>query len=491
KLHIADGRQFLLNTADRYDVAIIDSTHPKAVDSWILYTLEFNNLVRERLDVGGIAVQWLPLHGLSEQEFKIIVRSFLTAFPKMTLWANVGFETYGQVGYAKLVGTKEGPLTVNPQQLAKRLRDTDPGKDLAPWGIRTAEELLDLFVAGPESVSAWTEGLPIQTDDHPIIPYTTRYTKGRRMVPALLLGVREPITPWLDGNVSTEHTTAIALAAEAQGFVIAGNLATARELLVTSPKIGLFEHQTTTTEPYYTALSELYPDNHGKQFEAASQLAALGHEHAARTAYQRSLKLRPKDLRTRLDFAHFLLGSGATKESIELLTTLRDEYPHAAIVHFNLGAAVFATGDAEAAARHLKRALSYDDELYGARIELARTLIASNQLDAAERELNRAKADNPHDADVYHLTAKLRAIQGKLPDAREHMNRARRLDPYRSAYIMDDAWLCQRERDLDCARQAYRTLVRYYPHARDLPALRALAEDLQSDPDVPKTDDAD
>jgi len=36
-------------------------------------------------------------------------------------------------------------------------------------------------------------------------------------------------------------------------------------------------------------------------------------------------------------------------------TTQRDEYPHAAIVHFNLAAAMLATGDAEAAARHIKR----------------------------------------------------------------------------------------------------------------------------------------
>ena len=69
--------------------------------------------------------------------------------------------------------------------------------------------------------------------------------------------------------------------------------------------------------------------------------------------------------------------------------------------------------------------LSYDDEIYDAQVELARTLIAS-QLDGAEREINRAMADNPHDSDVDHLTARLRATQGKLPDARDHMNRAKR-----------------------------------------------------------------
>ncbi|HQK20236.1 MAG TPA: fused MFS/spermidine synthase, partial [Polyangiaceae bacterium] len=147
-LHIDDGRQYLLNTSERFDVAMIDSTHPKAVDSWILYTVEFYELVRDRLSEGGIVVQWLPLHGLSEREFKMIVRTFQQAFPSMTLWANVGFETYGQVGYAKLVGIRGRPLAIDPAQIAAKLRDSTIGKDLADWGVESVEELLNLFIAG-------------------------------------------------------------------------------------------------------------------------------------------------------------------------------------------------------------------------------------------------------------------------------------------------------------------------------------------------------
>ena len=472
RLHIGDGRQFLLNTQDRYDVAIIDSTHPKAVDSWILYTLEFYELVRDRLGEGGIAVQWLPLHGLSEREFKIIVHTFQGAFSRMTLWANVGFETYGQVGYAKLVGVRSGDLEVDVPRVAERLRSTEAGKDLAVWGMGDVDELLDLFVAGPDALATWTDGLPLQTDDHPIIPYTTSFAKGRRMVPALLLGVREPITPWLRGEASTELKVAIERAAEGQGLVTAGLLTRASELLPSSRKVALFEHQTKTTRPYYEALAARYPDDPIKQFEAATQLAALGHGDRARPRYERALALRPGDFRARLDLAHLLLGAGEVRESIEMLTSLREDHPRSAIVHYNLGAAVLASGDAGAAAGHLETALAYDDLLHGARVGLARARLAMGDLDRAEREVQRVTTDNPWDGDGHHLLGLVRARQGRLDEAEQHLRRAQGLEPYRSDFLLDLGKVRVRRGNLAGAEAALRSLLRYHPtHVRGMQAL--------------------
>jgi spermidine synthase len=472
RLHIGDGRQFLLNTQIRYDVAIIDSTHPKAVDSWILYTLEFYELVHERLGEGGIAVQWLPLHGLSEREFKIIVHTFQGAFPRMTLWANVGFETYGQVGYAKLVGVRSDELVVDVPRVAERLRSTEAGKDLATWGMGSVEEILDLFVAGPDALAAWTDGLPVQTDDHPIIPYTTAFSKGRRMVPALLLGVREPIGHWLRPERSADPQGAIVRAAEGQGLVMAGQLARARELLPSSRKIQLFEHQTTTTRPYYEALAASYPEDPGKQFEAATQLAALGHGDRARPMYERALALRPGDFRARLDLAHLLLGAGDARESVELLAALRSDHPHSALVHYNLGAAVLASGDAGAAAAHLETALAYDGTLHGARVGLARARLALGELERAEREIQRVTKDNPWDGDGHHLLGLLRARQGRLEDAEQHLHRAQGLEPYRSDFLLDLGKVRVRRGDLAGAERAFRSLLRYHPtHARGMQEL--------------------
>jgi spermidine synthase/tetratricopeptide (TPR) repeat protein len=463
-LHVDDGRQFLLNTRDRYDVAIIDSTHPKAVDSWILYTLEFYRLVRDRLAVGGIAIQWLPLHGLSEREFKIIVRTFLEAFPDMTLWANVGFETYGQVGYAKLVGGKDGPVLVDHARLSSRLASTPMGKDLAAYGMEGPEELLDLFIAGPEGISRWTETLPVQTDDHPIVPYTTRHSLGRRMVPSLLLGVREPVTPWLTGARTREQEAAIERAAEAQGLVISGRLSRASELRPNSGKIRMFVEQTETTLPYYLALADRYPDDVGKLFESATQLAQLGHAQRARPIYEQSLALRPKDFRMRLDYAHLLLNLGETMRALEMFTTLRGEHASSGIVHFNLGEAVLAMGDAGVAAGHFETSLAWDPSSVGARLALSRARLALGDLDRSEAVALELLKENPWDADVQHVLGHVHARRGEFARAEEYHEGAQRLDPYRPSILFDLGMIRMRRGRDGAAEQAFRSLLRYEPH---------------------------
>jgi spermidine synthase len=61
-LWINDGRHFLLTTETRYDVISVDPTDPPVVYQ---YTQDFIQLCHDRLDEGGIMVQWVPLFHLS------------------------------------------------------------------------------------------------------------------------------------------------------------------------------------------------------------------------------------------------------------------------------------------------------------------------------------------------------------------------------------------------------------------------------------------
>ncbi|MGZ6293020.1 MAG: fused MFS/spermidine synthase, partial [Syntrophales bacterium] len=61
--HNDDGRNYLVTSNKRYDVIICDSTHPRAYDSWILYTEEFYHAVKNRLLPDGVFAQWVPVLG--------------------------------------------------------------------------------------------------------------------------------------------------------------------------------------------------------------------------------------------------------------------------------------------------------------------------------------------------------------------------------------------------------------------------------------------
>ena len=460
-LHIDDGRQFLLNSAGEYDLAIVDSTHPKAVDSWILYTREFYDLLRSRLADGGIAVQWLPLHGLSEREFKIIVATFRAAFPQTTLWANVGFETYGQVAYAKLVGRKAGPLIIDYARLEARLAEPRVRDDLLPYGLAAPEEILDLFLAGPDEVADWTEGLPVQTDDHPLVPYTTRYSRGRRMAPRLLLGARHPVEPLLRGRGKriAAVRNRVYEAADAQGMVLAGLLDRAVALHPEATKLPLFVAQQRTTRPYYLALAERYPDDPEKLFEAGTQLGTLGSPEVAQAVLERALELSPGDFRIRLNLALLLRARGDIPRAMQILSELRDEHPTSAVVLHNLGVTALSAGEPGVAAAHLQQALGWDPHRLGARLELARSYLAADDLDRAEVELSTLLDRNAWVADAHFLLGLIWEQRNDTDQAITHYRRAIELDPYEVSYQLHLGQACLHNDQLVPAERAFRAAL--------------------------------
>lgn len=436
QLHAADGRQFLLNARERYDVAVVDSTHPKSVDSWILYTRQFYQLLHDRLADGGMVVQWLPLHGLSEREFKIVVRTFSDVFPDMTMWANAGVETYGHVAYAKLVGTRGGTRRIDLAELRARLSDPVVSADLATYGISSLVELLDLFVASGPAIADWTRDLPVQTDDRPIVPYTTAYSRGRPMLPSTLLGVRGSVRPLLDhAGADPAWLAELDDAVAAQGLVLSGDLPRAA-LRRRGTKIALYEQQAATTKPYYLDLARRYADDVDVLFEAATQLAGLGSSDDARDVFRRALEQRPSDFRLRLNHALLTLARGAPTRAIAELSRLRSEQPGSPIVLTNLGAAVLASGEPSVAAVHLEEAIARDPDSVPAHLLLTRAYLASGDLARAASASGALLAREPFVGEAHALAAEIALRQGDAAVAVLHAERARQQAPYDAPFAM-------------------------------------------------------
>ena len=59
-LQVGDGRKFLLESDDRYDVITVDTLRPQSAYSGSLYSTEFYEIVADRLATGGMLSQWTP-----------------------------------------------------------------------------------------------------------------------------------------------------------------------------------------------------------------------------------------------------------------------------------------------------------------------------------------------------------------------------------------------------------------------------------------------
>jgi len=158
--HNEDGRNYLLTSGKEYDLIISDSTHPRAYDSWILYTEEFYNLVKRRLKPGGIFAQWVPVTGSMRGELmRIHLNTFRTVFPHTTVWYIYGSDQ------AFLLATPE-PLQIDAAQLRQRLDRLPEWFQADYFDIDTVPHVAGFFWMDGPALDAMLAGeTRINTDD--------------------------------------------------------------------------------------------------------------------------------------------------------------------------------------------------------------------------------------------------------------------------------------------------------------------------------------
>jgi spermidine synthase len=164
-----DGRNHVLRTRRSYDVIISDSTHPGTADSWVLYTQEFYRLCRERLNRNGLFAQWLPLHGLTPEAYRMILRTFYSVFPHASLWITEE--------YSILLGAPDG-LAIDVPQLRKRLAHVEVREGLDEVNLDDPVSFLAGLALDERAIAAYVGDGPVNTDDRPWISFARRMRSG-------------------------------------------------------------------------------------------------------------------------------------------------------------------------------------------------------------------------------------------------------------------------------------------------------------------------
>jgi spermidine synthase len=155
---IADGRNFLLTTPARYDVIISEPSNPWIGGLASLFSVEFFQGARARLQPGGIMLQWLQGYNLAPEDFRMVVRTFRTVFPATSLWFVRG-------GDYLLLGQSEArPLDL--RLIGSRFRQNPALRsDLTQIRIESWAGLLSFFVLAAPDVARLAERAGLNTDD--------------------------------------------------------------------------------------------------------------------------------------------------------------------------------------------------------------------------------------------------------------------------------------------------------------------------------------
>ena len=128
---------------------------------------------------------WLRLIGLvfgvtvyaASTVWAVIARTFLSVFPETTLWGD------GTL----MLGSVE-PLRLRREDLEWKLQVPRRREMIATLGVHNFEELLRLYVTGPDELRQFVGDGPILTDDKPLVEY---FLSCRAIVMSTCLASRE------------------------------------------------------------------------------------------------------------------------------------------------------------------------------------------------------------------------------------------------------------------------------------------------------------
>jgi spermidine synthase len=163
EIRIDDGRHYLLTTDETFDAITSDPLDPWVKGAANLYTREFWELVRRRLNPGGVVTVFVQLYEAGTEAVKSEIATFLEAFPYGTIWAN----TLNGRGYDLVLMGQVEPTRIDIDALEERLRR--PGYEgirtsLAEVGIDSGLELLSTYAGRSPELGPWLAGAEINRD---------------------------------------------------------------------------------------------------------------------------------------------------------------------------------------------------------------------------------------------------------------------------------------------------------------------------------------
>ena len=167
KMHVDDGRNFLLRTRTQYDVITADAIFPELAGANNVNSVEYFRLVRNALAADGVALHWNG--GSTGTQYNLILRAFVAAFPEATLWGD------GTL----MVGTKQ-PLTLSRSRIEAMLDDPVTRDVLALMHVESFDHLQRMFRASPADIRAFVGDGPMLTDDKPAIEYFASLPQDER-----------------------------------------------------------------------------------------------------------------------------------------------------------------------------------------------------------------------------------------------------------------------------------------------------------------------
>ncbi len=160
----SDAYRALLRRQDRFDVIASEPSNPWVTGVEMLFSREFLKAARDRLNPGGIYLQWYHLYETDAASVALVLRTFASVFDSVAVWYGLGNDLF-------LVGFQDETAVQDLERIEVRATRPDIAASLRRSGVRSfpallAHELLPLGVVHRAGLDG-----PVHTLLHPRLSY--------------------------------------------------------------------------------------------------------------------------------------------------------------------------------------------------------------------------------------------------------------------------------------------------------------------------------
>ncbi len=163
QVRIDDGRHYLLTSKEHFDGITVDPLDPWVKGAANLYTKEFIEVMKQRLNPGGSVTMYIQLFETNLEAVKSSVATFFEVFPNATIWGN---PYQGQGHDMVLLGQVE-PLRIDLDQMEQRFDPpafSNVAQSLAEVGMNSPVDLFATYAGRSVDLKEWLRGAAINHD---------------------------------------------------------------------------------------------------------------------------------------------------------------------------------------------------------------------------------------------------------------------------------------------------------------------------------------
>lgn len=165
-----DARHYVATTNEKFDIITSDPIHPWVKGAATLYSKEYFDLCKQKLNPGGVVTQWVPLYENSPEAANSQIGTFMQSFPHGSIWGNL----VEGAGYDLVLMAQLEPTVIDIAQWQTRLDQPDhqPVKfALQTVGFADAFELVRTYSGQASDLGQWIDQKYLNEDHNLRLQY--------------------------------------------------------------------------------------------------------------------------------------------------------------------------------------------------------------------------------------------------------------------------------------------------------------------------------